>query len=356
MVNKSKRKYYKPKKSLKLKNSGKTKVSKNRKAKSNKTKKQIKKKIQLKGGALGGSVCAPIIHNGDFRKNPNAKTVSKRAVDSDSCITPTALNKLVQAWNKDVVDNNYKINTAQSENNIYKDFVKIFQQSNSRLLPEYEWWDQPWVIKHISQKEIDEIKKEHYAPEAPDSWHSNPTEWLSTVDIEEKLKQYEDKYPEFKFYGATPIDFDLKTDTGACLVNSLCSFNLKSLLEQKTPIKYIGVVFNLDKHYESGSHWIAMYVNIPKREINYWDSYGIKPPKEVMDLMLKIQKQGLLQSPKINFNIQINKIRHQYKHSECGVYSCNFIIQQLEGCSFNDVCNNIINDDKMNARRKSFYN
>ena len=52
--------------------------------------------------------------------------------------------------------------------------------------------------------------------------------------------------------------------------------------------KQIGVVFNLDKHTQSGSHWVAMHCNLDNPglgEICYWDSYGIKPNPEVVVLI-----------------------------------------------------------------------
>ena len=44
--------------------------------------------------------------------------------------------------------------------------------------------------------------------------------------------------------------------------------------------KKIGIVFNLDKHDQEGSHWICMYVDLYTDDIYYFDSYGQKPPKK----------------------------------------------------------------------------
>ena len=65
---------------------------------------------------------------------------------------------------------------------------------------------------------------------------------------------------------------------------------------------------------------------------------------------------SLFQDLNIDCNIKINKKRHQYKSSECGTYSINFIVEQLKGKSFNKVCNTIIEDDKMLSKRKQFFN
>jgi hypothetical protein len=329
----------------------------------NKNKKQsrknYKKKSKLqKGGATGGTVCAPNVMEEGAKVDSKKKITVVKPVHSQSCLPQSALNKLVNAWNKEVTNPKFKIDTSKSisPEKLYETMVRIFSHTNSRLLPEHEWWNQPWVIKNLSSSEISEIKSKYYSPDAPKSWLSNPTEWLSTLDIDAKLKQYEDIYEEFKYYGATPIDFDLKTSTGACQVNSICNVNLKQLQEQKTPKQYIGVVFNLDKHDEPGSHWIALFVNIPKQEINYWDSYAVSPPNEVKNLMKKLKDQGDKLKTRNNFTINVNNVRHQYKGSECGVYSCYFIIEQLNGRSFKDITTKVVKDDQMNAFRRKLFN
>ena len=57
---------------------------------------------------------------------------------------------------------------------------------------------------------------------------------------------------------------------------------------------------------------------------------------------------------KIN-TIKYNKIRHQFKNSECGVYSINFVVRLVGGESFEDITNNITNDEKMNGCRKAYF-
>ena len=44
---------------------------------------------------------------------------------------------------------------------------------------------------------------------------------------------------------------------------------------------YVGVVFNLDRHDQSGSHWVGLFVNIPKRVISYYDSTASPPPQYI---------------------------------------------------------------------------
>ena len=54
-------------------------------------------------------------------------------------------------------------------------------------------------------------------------------------------------------------------------------------------------------------------------------------------------------------NIRVNNRRHQFKNSECGIYSINFIVKLLEGMSYDDYINNITKDDKMEVNRDLYY-
>ena len=56
------------------------------------------------------------------------------------------------------------------------------------------------------------------------------------------------------------------------------------------------------------------------------------------------------------FDIRFNNIQHQFKNSECGVYSINFIIRLAKGESFDNITNNITNDDEMNLCREVYFN
>jgi hypothetical protein len=153
------------------------------------------------------------------------------------------------------------------------------------------------------------------------------------------------------------MDFDSKVGFGQCVINELCNIKLASLLEKGK--RKLGVIFNLDKHTQSGSHWVAMWARFPgtetssKGEICYWDSYGMRPNPEVVVLMNRLESQAkALGHPVV---ININKRRHQYKNTECGVYCIYFLTSFLEGRAFKDIVDNIIGDDKMFEKRKDFF-
>ena len=164
-------------------------------------------------------------------------------------------------------------------------------------------------------------------PTAPDSWKTRPDEWLSSDDIDAVEKQYARLLKNYYYVGTVPIDFDKKSKTGECLVDSLCSIDIRSLY--KKGYTQIGIVFNTDKSTGPGKHWIALFCDIrPELEfprITYWDSYANKPEKEIQVLMQRWKEQwdstGIHSKP---MQKTYNKTKHQQQDSECGMYCLYF--------------------------------
>jgi hypothetical protein len=196
----------------------------------------------------------------------------------------------------------------------------------------------------------------YYSPKTPKEWKKNPTEWLSNVEILEKMKQYEDAYPCFEFIGPTPIDFDTVLQDNKCVENEMCHFQLSTYMKKRT--KKIGVIFNTDPHNKGGSHWISLFINIPKKMIFFFDSAGDEAPPEVMTFVKKVQQQGLEQTPPIHFKFDQNyPNEHQYSTTECGMYSLYFIINMLEDkLTTKYLKTHIIPDQQMIDYRKKYFN
>jgi hypothetical protein len=132
------------------------------------------------------------------------------------------------------------------------------------------------AVKKLASKKDQQKLLPFFKPERPAAWDKDTKQWLDTDNIEHVMKQYEDAYPHFAFLGAVPLDFDTTIpEWGQCVSEEMCKLNLtRSLQQGKTDL---GVVFNLDPHDKPGSHWVAAYVNIPKKSAYYYDSYGYKP-------------------------------------------------------------------------------
>ena len=174
------------------------------------------------------------------------------------------------------------------------------------------------------------LAKQYLRPKQPDAWVSDPDMWLDSNNIEEVMKQYEDAYPDFEFMGPYPIDFGAPDPYAKgqkkCLINEMCELRVTDAIKNGT--KHIGVIYNLDPHFKGGSHWVGLFINLEKHMTNYFDSYGMYPPKQVA----KFMKWLTVQDPKMKLGY--NGRRFQQKNSECGMYSLYFIIRMIHGDNF----------------------
>lgn len=276
------------------------------------------------------------------RTKINLNKCAPNSNNNFTCFNKTALLNIIKSWN-----NNYhhdKINYSK-----YDTSGKLWSKIDSKFKricnEEYCWIEQKFIDKNNSDI------KNSFRPKRPKKWRENKNEWLTTSDIEKVLKQYQNKYKNFIFIGPVPIDFDKEFSPGQCVINELCNINLKRLINKnKTKL---GIVFNLDPHDKPGSHWVSFFADFDKNEMYYFDSYGIAEPDEVRTLMERLKQQA--KAINKDMKIKVNNVRHQYKNSECGIYSINFIVKLLEGVKYDDYINNVVKDDIMENNRKIYY-
>ena len=240
------------------------------------------------------------------------------------------------------------INLDNSVTNIHNEISKILKKMTG-CSSEVCWSGFKKLMNLL--KNDKEKFEDSFKPIMPEKWINDYNTWLRTDDIEECLKQYQDKYEDFYFYGALPIDFD------DCSVSDLCSINLKKHINDG--INKIGMVFNTDPHDESGEHWISFYIDISGSNfkkipgIYYYDSYGEKPPDEVEKLIKKIKKQG--KKMNIEFKYFYNDYSHQKENYQCGMYCIHFIKQMIKGINFKKFINSKLTDNKMLNKRKEYF-
>ena len=237
-----------------------------------------------------------------------------------SCFTAPALYQLKEYYNK---HNPSTPILSKTPSQLWHDFRTRFFSCKRE-----DCW-----LKEIDNAELREnLEKFLFAPSQPVEWKKKPNEWLSNFDIFEVLHQYELTHSTFKAIGPTPIDFDSrpKDESGKCVWEELCTFQLNNYLEKgKTKL---GMVFNLDKHDERGSHWVSLFVDLEDWFLFYLDSAGNRIPKEIRALVKRIQRQGMSLSPPLKFKFYENyPLEHQLGNTECGMYSLYFIITMLTG-------------------------
>jgi hypothetical protein len=300
--------------------------------------------------------------------NPNKdeyKCAPNKIYYDGSCFSLESLIKIAKKYND---TNNDKIDITESKENL----VKILNDKLSDYCKEQTCWLKLNIIKEL---EDEEINYNTFKPLGP----INKYEWLNTNHINQVIHQYHVMNDDFIFLGTVPYDFE---DLPILGFNEI-KFDE---LYKNNKIK-IGLVINLDEHYKSGSHWVGLFANLKKNQIYYFDSTGRKPLKRIRKFINRIikfmynrmfknnlsitklindinknknnisflKKYNELNNILSNFDIRYNNIQHQFKNSECGVYSIHFIIKLVNDNNFDDVINNIINDDDMHKYRNIFF-
>ncbi len=261
-----------------------------------------------------------------------------------SCINLPILIEMARAYNK-VNDNQIMLHDRLETLNPkkYKKFLlrEIKERYDDVCKTQLCWTQQDFVTK-MNKLMKEELLKYTFRPEGP----TGKFEWLNTNHLNEVMEQYEKQHKDFKFLGAVPMDFNDLPPLG------IKNLDLKELYNNG--ITKLGIIFNLDEHWQSGSHWVAGFANLKDGKSFFYDSYGIAPDKRARELLRRFAKFSEEQ-----FNIRAdskhNKTRHQFGNSECGMYSMNFILELLEGKDFDDICNNKLPDKQVNNLRPIFF-
>ena len=282
-------------------------------------------------------------------KKVNCSPKPKNQLNAFTCYTTASLRLLKQKWNARHPDSLITSDNAREIHTKLGHYLRNVCQTESC-----------WMTKMGVGGDL----KHDFAPVSPSTWKQNPNEWLSSVDINKVMKQYERAYKCFEFIGPSPVDFDTRLENGECVWDELCTFDINRQIQRKKT--KIGISFNTDTHDKSGQHWISMFINIPKRRIFYFDSVGDKMPKQIEAFVKRIQEQTKNQEQTSKeptgqwgpFKFDSNEgVEHQFKNTECGMYSLFFIIHMLEDAiSGTKIKTHVFDDAYMEQYRHIYFN
>lgn len=292
--------------------------------------------------------CAPIAQ-GNFKKYR-------------TCYSPDDVKTLARMYNS-FVQPQERLDLSQPPKSLYT----ALRQRVSECKNEHE----ACLLHHLRAKaktqappNLTEQLMKKFRPKMPSSWKKNNREWLNTYNIYHVMMQYEDACPEFEFLGVFPVDFAQHSTDGTCIIRKMCTFTLADFLSRGK--KHFGMVINLDRHDQSGSHWVALYASFdPKHNFNmvYYDSGGKEPPEPVKVFMrdVKNEVKELLFFRDTEFKTYYNQVPYQKKNTECGMFSMVFIIACLENKNKRVHCvrrlldKHKLHDDKVHQLRKYLY-
>jgi hypothetical protein len=274
------------------------------------------------------------------------KCAPDKKFEDGSCIPLFVLVKMAEAYNKRYTDDIIPLDQTSEtiDPSLYKRYlVSEFSKKLRDICDDQKCWVKRDFVKIMEEGVQEELFRYTWRPKGPQGKFT----WLDTFNIKDSMEQYEKRYPDFKFLGAVPIDFDELPNLG------IASLDFNKLVKKDKKTK-IGIIFNLDEHDKGGSHWVSMYADIEDGHVYFSDSYGIEPENRIRIFMKRvadyIKKSG--KEPVVDYN----KIRAQRKGSECGVYSIAFIARMLKGDSFSKICKDKIPDDVINKCRKIYFN
>lgn len=265
--------------------------------------------------------------------------------EDGSCISLDMLIEMAKAHNETETnkiklhDSFETLNRSKYKKYLLREFSEKYKNICNT---QFCWLSQPF-IKKLDKIYSEELLKKTFRPSGP----SGQFEWLNTLNINHVMKQYENKYKDYAFLGAVPIDFD-----------DLAELNIKDIDlpgYMNRGIHRLGIVFNLDESYKSGSHWVASFFNLKEGKVYYFDSYGTPPEKRIRKLLRRIANFCKNELGIKNVAADHNKIRHQYEGSECGVYSINMILRLLRGDTFEEICQSKVPDKVINKCRLVYF-
>jgi hypothetical protein len=280
----------------------------------------------------------------------------------NTCFSQSALNRLVKIWNTLYPTNKIQGGSKKSKRELWKELNKRMSSHCNGSGKEY-----CWVDKLHGAKKDPEIARS-LRPVKPSEWYKKPNAWLSNYDIEAVMEQYqEDDSFKYQFLGVYPIDFEGKDAFGECLFKEICNLHISKLYENG--IRYIGLITNLDKHDQSGSHWTSLFACIDPEKpcfgAYYYDSVSREPPPEIDAFMKKLQSQAKMIAAKKKidkeFKLDYNENRHQYGNNECGVFSMAYQIRWLDklkknpNMTFAQIEKFKTNDEKIHKLRSELF-
>ena len=121
-----------------------------------------------------------------------------------TCYSSNSLHKLKKYWNIRHPDREIKTNDN-------KEIWKVLKHNMQNACKNEACWLKQLFIKNNLDQEL---LSHTFAPYSPKTWNVDPYTWLTSVDIDNVMQQYEKELHHFEFIGPSPIDFDKKKAYG----------------------------------------------------------------------------------------------------------------------------------------------
>ena len=197
----------------------------------------------------------------------------------------------------------------------------------------------PIIVEAVGKSTAEHVKSEYFKPDGP-----TDNSWFNNFNIDEVLEQWASKWPGFYHMNFQTVDFEE-------IKSELATINIADLLS-----KYdcLGVVLNTDKSTGPGQHWFCLFCDFRNMTLEYFNSSGTLPPKEVQAWLVKTKYvlEGIGMKPEI---VVASRIVHQLSNTECGPYSLYYIYSRLNGIPHSHFARKRVPDSKMREFRQLLF-
>ena len=197
-------------------------------------------------------------------------------------------------------------------------------------------------------------------PLAPEEWVENPRTWLSNLDIDAAMSQYARTSKKFVYLGTWPTDFAERLRSGGRCVQTCTP---EPFVEAQRTRSLAATIINLDVHTGPGTHWVAFALDCrkPNRtpKMMYYDPTGRPPPprwaKASAWAVIAASAPDEDTRRRMLAEAVYNRVPHQSKNTECGVFSMMCVDALIAGRSFEKHCSLAITDDDAFRSRNAFF-
>lgn len=285
---------------------------------------------------------------------------AKGIFNENSCFDYNNLKTISLAYNKYNLNHNKK-NYISGKIIDSKDYELLLKELKRKLNCKNDMCIlNQTFIKHVNNQQI---IYQRFKPEGP-----LDKEWLSNWNIDQEMLRFQNYYNCLLYTGTVSIDFNQKKmyNIYKNVFHEKSHYNKmpcfyyytnKCTVKNNNKINCIATIYNTAKRSEPGQHWIATFIkrtNDGTVKMYFFDSVGIKPPKEINNFLKYLEKHLFYKSK--NIEKKYNNVQHQYKNSECGVYCIDFIDNMTsDSNSFDTYIDKKTTDDAMNEKRKLYF-
>lgn len=226
-------------------------------------------------------------------------------------------------------------------------------------------YESPEYQQFVGRLEAERTLEERFLPPGP----RNTTQLLTNRHIEAVLRQFAREFQDFVHIPFQMIDF-------AEQQTELAQFDVGPYLRKG--YRRFGCVLNTDTSSGRGKHWFCVFLDFTplthteleqclqraptmlrytdRCTIEYFNSSGNPARPQIERWCHNKEREWRRTLPGLNlWMVQACHFRHQWSHTECGVYALFYIRQRLAGHPYTNFSRYWIPDEQMIERRKSFF-